>query len=166
MYRGIVCGTEKSIHNCQIFCLCGNAQGVCAVFGLLLMAAEGEVGSSGSQSLDVGDMWRYGCPKSPDWGSSCSASDISCEGENYVHNNECQAIEVIGQDWSSGIELPHGSGPSPPRNEGRVLVELRVAGLAPFTVFAVPVMLPGRNATATKPFSHRGRAGQFRRGMW
>ena len=71
-----------------------------ALIGLHLLAAEGEVGSSGSQSPDLGDMWRYGCPKSLNWDRSCSASDASC-GENYEHNNECRAIEVIGQGWSS-----------------------------------------------------------------
>ena len=39
----------------------------CALFGLYLLA---EAGSSGSQSLDLRDMWRYGCPKkSPEWDS-------------------------------------------------------------------------------------------------
>ena len=42
---------------------------VCALIGLHQMAAEGEAGSSGSQSLDLGDMWRHGCQKSPDWDS-------------------------------------------------------------------------------------------------
>ena len=53
----------------------------CALIGLHLLAAEGEAGSSGSQSPDLGDMWRHGCPKSPEWISSCSASETSlgCE---------------------------------------------------------------------------------------
>ena len=29
------------------------------------------------------------------------ASVTSGDDEEHVHNNECQAIEVIGQDWSS-----------------------------------------------------------------
>ena len=74
----------------------------CALIGLHLMAA-GEVGSSGSQSPDVGDMGRHGCPKSPGWISSCSTSETSLGCEVYEHNNECQAIEVIGQDWSSEV---------------------------------------------------------------
>ena len=40
---------------------------VCALIGLHLLAAKDEAGSSGGQSPDFGDMWRYGCPKSPDW---------------------------------------------------------------------------------------------------
>ena len=29
--------------------------------------------------------------------------ETSCGGEEYGHNNECLAIEVIGQDWSSEV---------------------------------------------------------------
>ena len=57
-------------------------------------------------------------------------------GSEECGHNECQALEVIEQDWSSevgsalsrglgarasGTELPHGNGPSLPRNEGCVL---------------------------------------------
>ena len=34
----------------------------CALIGLHLLAADYEVGSSGSQSLDLGELWTYGCP--------------------------------------------------------------------------------------------------------
>ena len=53
----------------------------CALIGPHFLAAEGEAGSSGSQSPDLGDMWRQGCSKSPEWISSCSASEASlgCE---------------------------------------------------------------------------------------
>ena len=95
---------------------------------------------------------RQGCPKSPEWISSCSASETSLGCEVYDHNNECRAIEVIGQDWSSEVvtlfneelgawegsfELPHDHGPSLPRNEGCELGWLRVAGFSSSTVFAV-----------------------------
>ena len=40
---------------------------------------------------------------SPKWFSSCSASVTSGGGEEYEHNTECWAIEVIGQDWSSEV---------------------------------------------------------------
>ena len=75
----------------------------CALIGLQLLAAEGEVGSGGSQYPDLGDMWRQGCPKSLEWVSSCSAGDTSVGCEVYEHNNECRAVEVIGQDWSSEV---------------------------------------------------------------
>ena len=39
----------------------------CALIGLHLMAAGGDAGSSGSQSPDLGDMWKYSCQTSPDW---------------------------------------------------------------------------------------------------
>ena len=99
----------------------------CAQLCLHLLAAESEAGSSGSQSPNLGDMWRHSCPKSPEWISSCSASETSLGCEVYEHNNACRAIEVIGQDWSSEVvalfledweagegcfELPHGHGPS------------------------------------------------------
>ena len=65
----------------------------CALIGPHLLAAEGEAGY----------MWRHGCPTSPEWISFCSASEIYCGGEEYEHNDECRATEVIGQDWSSEV---------------------------------------------------------------
>ena len=47
----------------------------CALIGWRLLAADYEVGSSGSQSPDLGDMWRYGCPKSPDWDGNVGSWD-------------------------------------------------------------------------------------------
>ena len=40
---------------------------------------------------------------SPEWISSYSASETSLCCEVFEHNNECRAIEVIGQDWSSEV---------------------------------------------------------------
>ena len=60
----------------------------CALMGPHVLAAEAEAGSGGGQSLDFGDMWRHGCPMSPDWTSSCSASETSFGCEEYEHNNE------------------------------------------------------------------------------
>ena len=75
----------------------------CALIGRHLLAAESEAGSSGSQSPDFGDMWRHDRSVSPEWISSCSASEIFCGCEEYEHNNECWAIEVVGEDWSSEV---------------------------------------------------------------
>ena len=61
-------------------CVSAEMLEACALIGLHLLAADYEVGSSGGQSLDSGDMWKY--------------------VEEYGHNNECRAIEVMGQDWS------------------------------------------------------------------
>ena len=52
----------------------------CALIGLHLVGAEGEEGSSGSRCPDLGDVWRHGCPMSPEWFSSCSTSVTSCGG--------------------------------------------------------------------------------------
>ena len=84
-------------------CVSAETLKACALIGPQILAAEGEAGSSGSQSPDVGDMWRHGCPIGLEWISSCSASETSLGCEVYEHNNECRAIEVIGQDWSSEV---------------------------------------------------------------
>ena len=119
-------------------CVSAEALEARALIGLHLLAADFEVGSLGSQSPDLGDMWKYRCPKSPIWSSPCSTSVTSGDEEEYGHNNECWAIEVIGLDWSREVValfledwelgLPHGNGPSLPRKEGCVLGELRVVG--------------------------------------
>ena len=72
----------------------------CALTGLhfLFLAAEGEAGSCGGPSPDSGGMWRHGCPMSLEWISSCSESDTSFGCEEYEHDDECQAIDVSGQD--------------------------------------------------------------------
>ena len=75
----------------------------CALIGLHLLAAEGEAGSSGGQSLDFGDAWRYGCPQSPDWdsdGESWSESEGLSSSVFREHNVKCLALNVIGQNWS------------------------------------------------------------------
>ena len=38
----------------------------CALIGLHLLAADYEVGSSGSETPNLGDMWKYGFPKRTD----------------------------------------------------------------------------------------------------
>ena len=62
----------------------------CALIGLHLR----EAGSSGSQ---------------PSWNESALApSETSFGCEEYEHNNECLATEVIGQDWpSEAVALFH-----------------------------------------------------------
>ena len=72
----------------------------CALIGLHLWASDYEVGSSGSHSPDLGDMWRHGCPVSPERFSSCSTSVTFCGGEEYE-----QASQVVGQDWSSEVAV-------------------------------------------------------------
>ena len=75
----------------------------CAVTGPHLLAAEGEAGSSGSQSPDLGDMWRYGCPKSSDWDAGVeprTESDGTSSSEQCEHNVESLALNAMGQDQS------------------------------------------------------------------
>ena len=75
----------------------------CALIVLHWMAAEGESGSSGSQSLDLGDLWRHVCPKSSDWnsdGESWSESEGLSSSHFREHIVESLAVNVIGQNWS------------------------------------------------------------------
>ena len=86
----------------QAFSLCANAQDVCRI-GLHLLAAEDGAGSSDSQSPDLRDMCKYGCPESPDWDSyveSWTDSEGSSSSEHCEHNVECLALNVLGQDRS------------------------------------------------------------------
>ena len=105
----------------------------CALISLHYLAAEGEDGSSGSQSPDLGDTWRYGCPKSPDWDGnvgSWTESEGTSSSEQCEHNVESIALNGMGQDQSGekislcgrlgtcegGFELPHGPGFAVPGN--------------------------------------------------
>ena len=68
---------------------------ICALIGLNLLSAEGEAGSRGSQSPDPGDMWRCGCPKSPDWDSdveSRTGSEGTSSSEQCEHNVASLAV--------------------------------------------------------------------------
>ena len=73
------------------------------LIGLRLLAAEGEDGSRGCQSLDSGDMLRYGCQKSLDWDSD---GELRSEGESpsspeqFERNVERFARNAMGQDQS------------------------------------------------------------------
>ena len=52
---------------------------------------------------DLGDMWRYDCPKSMDWdsdGESWSESEGLSSSDFCEHNVESLALNVIGQSWS------------------------------------------------------------------
>ena len=124
-----------------------------ALIGLDLWTGEGEAGSSGGQSPDFGDMWRYCCPRSPDWdsdGESWSESEGLSSSDFREHNVESLALNVIGQNWSGlgtcegGFVLPHCPGYAVPGNAWGL-----VAGLP---LPKTPLSQQGR------PFSHLGRA--------
>ena len=62
------------------------------------MAAESASVSSGSQSLDLGDAWRYGCPRNPDWDSdvvSWTESEGTSSSERCKHKLESFALNVL-----------------------------------------------------------------------
>ena len=69
MYGSMETVAVSSEMPCKPF-VSAEALKACALIGLHLLAAEGEGGSSGSQSPDLGDTWGRGCPKSPEWISS------------------------------------------------------------------------------------------------
>ena len=64
-----------------------------------LIAEEGRGGKSGCHTPDLGDMWRYGCPKSAKWESEDEAwsEDESVSSSVSRGNNVCNgALHVIG----------------------------------------------------------------------
>ena len=105
--------------------------------------------------------------------SSCSASETSC-GEEYGHNNECRAIEVVGQDWSSEVvalflqdwELDRDAF-SCHMAMDLLCQEMRDACWVSsesldsplFTVITVPERFSCEPSQQQKPFSHRGTGG-------
>ena len=57
-------------------------------------------------SPDLGDMWKYGCPKGPVWsgdGFEWAGSDGTSSLEYYEHTVDNLAIEVFGQNCSSDV---------------------------------------------------------------
>ena len=53
--------------------------------------------------LELGGIPGLGGPRHPLWKEevSCSGNESTVGYEVYEHNNECRALEVIGQDWWS-----------------------------------------------------------------
>ena len=68
-----------------------------------MLAEENVLQSDSDSSPDSGDLWRNGCPESPEWISSGPTSAASFGFEYYEHNVENLAIEVVGQKWSSEV---------------------------------------------------------------
>ena len=80
----------------------------CALIGPHLMAAGGDSGTSSScgvSSLELGGVPGLSDPRLPLWKEdvSCFGNEITLGYEVYQHNNECRAIEVVRQDWSSEV---------------------------------------------------------------
>ena len=70
---------------------------VCALIGLHLLAADDGAGSSGGQSPDVGDMWRYGGTATLRHGLK---SDGTSSLEKCEYNVESLALNGVEQDQS------------------------------------------------------------------
>ena len=88
-----------------------------AVCGLHMMAEEDASLSNSDISPEFGDLWRYGCPKSPVWssgGDDWAGSESASSVEEYEHNVGSLALEVIGQNWSGVLSSSyHLPSPSP-----------------------------------------------------
>ena len=129
----------------------------CSLNGLHMMAEENALRSDRDSSPDLGEMWEYGCPKSPVWsgdGFEGKRSGDTSSEEYYEHKFDNLAVGVVRQNWSSQvislfledwevgrvvlIKLPLANGPFVPRNEGCVLGELRVSGFSSLLVIGVP----------------------------
>ena len=63
---------EEHATNMVEFVPCVSAETVkaCAWIGLHMLAEENALRSDSDSSPDLGEMWRYGCPKSPVWSSN------------------------------------------------------------------------------------------------
>ena len=75
----------------------------CALIGQHLLAAGNDAGFRGSQSLELGDVWNYSCPRSPDWDGdveSWTASEGTSLSEQCEDNVESLALSVMTQDQS------------------------------------------------------------------
>ena len=74
-----------------------------ALIGLHMMGEENALWLGSDFCSDFGDMWRNGCPESPEWNSSGQTSEAYCGFEFCGHIVENMAVEVIGQDRSSNV---------------------------------------------------------------
>ena len=83
-------------------CISAETVKACGLIGLHMMAEEYALRSS----PDPGEMWTYGCPESPVWGSNgvkWAGSEDAFSLECYEHNVGNLAVEVVGQNWSSEV---------------------------------------------------------------
>ena len=91
---------------------CADTLKACSLIGLHLLAEAGEAGSSGCQSPDLRDMWRHGCPKSPEWDSEGESWSESLSSSDFrEHNVEslCDKVSFFSEDWElarAGLSCP------------------------------------------------------------
>ena len=87
-------------------CFSAETVKACALIGLHMLAEENALWSDRDSSPDPGEMWKYGCPKSPSWsgeGFHGERSEAASSKEYYEHNVDDLAIEVGGQNRSSEV---------------------------------------------------------------
>ena len=152
----------------------------CALIGLQMMAEENALRSDRDSSLDLGEMWNYGCPKSLVWsddGLEEERGEDTSPAEYYELDVDDLAIEVVGQNRTSEVISPfledwevrrvasscHLSMDLLCQEMRDVQGELRASGFSSLLLFGVPKKLSGGIVTAAKLFSHRGRAVTSRR---
>ena len=78
----------------------------CALIGLHMVAEEDALRSVRDTFPGLGEMWKYGCPKSPVWsgdGYEGERSESTSTLEYYEHNVDNLATEVVGQNWSNEV---------------------------------------------------------------
>ena len=71
-----------------------------------MIAEKYTLRSDRDSSIDLGEMWKYGFPKSPVWsgdGYEGERSDDTLSEEYYKHNVDNLALGVVGQIWSSEV---------------------------------------------------------------
>ena len=72
--------------------------------GLHMVAEENALRWNSDSSPELGEMWRYGCTKSPLWSSNeWAGSEGASSLESYEHKVGHLAIEVVGHNWSSEV---------------------------------------------------------------
>ena len=140
-----------------------------------MMAEENALRSDRDSPLDLGEMWKFGCPQSPVWSDDSIEEERGEDTSSVEHNVSIEVVKqhVIDLSFLGGMgglaggnKLPLVNRPFVPRNEGCVEGELRVPGFSLLLVLGVPKMLSGGIVTAAKPFSHRGRTLTTRKRMW
>ena len=86
-------------------CVSARTLEACALSGLHLLAADYGIGSSGCQSLFLGDLLKYGCPQSPIWSSPCSASVTSGDDEEFLGTTtSARPLKSLGRIGSNEVE--------------------------------------------------------------
>ena len=102
-------------------------------FSLLMSLRSARLSESGCRAPDLGDTWRFGCPKSSMWESGEAWSEdesvpSGVSGENSVCNEALHVIGLYGSGGQGlsflaglgacegGVKVSHGPGHAVPGN--------------------------------------------------